>query len=266
MDHESQFEANRTLWNNKTPIHLQSDFYRLDDFKSGWNSLREPELEVLGDLTGKSILHLQCHFGLDTLSMARMGARATGLDLSDSAIDAATSLSEELGLDASFVRGNVYHTRDLIKDRFDIVFTSYGTIGWLPDLKPWAHVVFESLKPGGKFIMADFHPFLWTLDDKFEGFGYDYFNTQVIEEENDGTYAQTDAPLKGKSFSWNHPISEILNALIGTGLRLESFDEYDWSAYDCFPNLHEFEPEKFRFKHHEVLFPYMYRIVCHRPA
>lgn len=265
LDDSNYFDANRKLWNDKTSVHLASEFYRLEAFKKGWNSLRLPELDALPDVDGKSLLHLQCHFGQDTLSWARMGAQVTGIDLSDDAIVAAHKLALEIKQEATFIRANVYDTNAILEELFDIVFTSYGTVGWLPDLAPWAEVVANRLQPGGTFCMVDFHPFIWMLDDKYNTFGYDYFNTQVIEENTEGTYTNPDAPLKGKSFSWNHPISEILGALLEKGLVLKSFDEYDWSAWKCFPDMEEFESEKFRFKHQPVSFPYMYRIVCERP-
>ena len=156
MDNIDYFNINKSLWNGKTAIHVKSDFYDVESFKKGKSSLNFIELEALGDVKGKSILHLQCHFGLDTLSWARLGANVTGVDFSDKAIDYARSLNSELGLNAKFILSNVYDLKNNLDEKFDIVFTSYGTIGRLPDLNRWADVVSHFLKPGGTFFMVEF--------------------------------------------------------------------------------------------------------------
>jgi len=192
------FEANKQLWNRRTAVHKDSDFYDLAGFKAGKNSLTPVELEELGDVRGKSLLHLQCHFGIDTLSLARMGARCTGIDLSNDAIKLAKELNDELKLDATFICCNVYDTSKYVLEMFDIVFTSYGVIGWLPGLAPWAKVVAERLKPGGFFYMAEFHPVVWMFDDDFTHIKYAYENKEVIVTENEGTYTDRNAVIKGK--------------------------------------------------------------------
>ena len=158
------FDTNRTTWDEKVKVHAESDMYDLEAFKKGKSSLKAYELEALGDVNGKSLLHLQCHFGQDTLSWSRKGAKCVGVDLSDEGIKLAKSLNEELNLDAQFVCCNVLDTSEYVKDKFDIVYTSYGVIGWLPDLKPWGQMIFERLKPGGTFYMAEFHPIVWMFD------------------------------------------------------------------------------------------------------
>ena len=161
MDINKAFEINRDTWNKKVAIHAKSDFYNLDNFKKGKSSLNEYELKALGDVSNKSLLHLQCHFGQDTLSWSRLGAKCTGIDLSDEGIKLAKQLNDELKLDANFLCCNVLDISKLISNQFDIVFTSYGTIGWLPDLKPWAQMISERLKNGGVFYMVEFHPIVW---------------------------------------------------------------------------------------------------------
>nr|HMQ81182.1 class I SAM-dependent methyltransferase [Ignavibacteria bacterium] len=138
---EKYIEVNRDLWNKKTPVHVTSEFYDVASFKKGKSSLNPAELEALGDVSGKSLLHLQCHFGMDTLSWARLGAKVTGVDLADKAIDAARELNAELGLDAEFICSDVFDLKNVLDKKYDIVFTSYGTIGWLPDLDKWADIV-----------------------------------------------------------------------------------------------------------------------------
>ncbi len=237
-DFDNYFSVNKTLWNNKTDIHIKSAFYNIDKFKAGSTSLNPVELRELGDVTGKKLLHLQCHFGMDTLSWARSGAITTGLDFSDKAISAAKQIASEIGVESQFVCCNVYDTGLHISDKFDIVFTSYGTIGWLPDLNKWAEEIVQRLKPGGIFYMVDFHPVVWMFDDEFSYFKYSYFNTgEPIEEEKTGTYADRDADLKDKEYGWNHSISDILNALIKAGLTINFFNEHRESPYECFSNM-----------------------------
>jgi len=159
MSESEWFALNRASWNARTPVHLRSRFYDLEAFKAGQTSLKPIELEQVGDVRGKSLLHLQCHFGQDTLSWARLGARVTGLDLSDVAIAEARALASGLGIRARFVEGNVYDAPALLGgERFDVVFTSYGVVGWLPRLEPWARAIAASLAPGGTFHGVEFHP------------------------------------------------------------------------------------------------------------
>jgi 2-polyprenyl-3-methyl-5-hydroxy-6-metoxy-1,4-benzoquinol methylase len=233
-DHQSHFEANRESWNKRTAVHAASEFYDLDSFKKGRTSLNRVELDELGDVKGKSLLHLQCHFGMDTLSWAREGATVTGIDLSDGAIKLANELSVEINVPAKFICCNVYDAPKNLEGKFDIVFTSYGTIGWLPDLDKWAEIIAYFLKPGGVFYIVDFHPVLWMMDENFQHIKYNYFNTTVIAEENAGTYTNREAPIRSMEYSWNHPFSEIFTALIKNGLSVQQFHEFPFSPYNCF--------------------------------
>lgn len=259
-DYQEYFRANKVLWNKKTAVHKDSSFYNLAGFKAGENVLTEIELNELGDVKGKTMLHLQCHFGMDSLSWARLGVEVTGVDLSDEAIKEATQLNDELKLNAKFICCNVYDTSKYVKEQFDIVFTSYGTIGWLPDLQPWAKMITERLKPRGVFYMADFHPVLWMFDDEFTHIQYSYENREVIVTESEGTYTDRDADIKGKEYGWNHSISEILNALIANGLQIEHFNEFMYSPYACFRNTVEFEKNKWHIKGLEGKIPMVYSI------
>jgi SAM-dependent methyltransferase len=245
-DFEDEMKANQHGWDLRTAAHLNSAFYDVAGFKAGKCTLYPPELLGLGEVKGKSMLHLQCHFGLDTLSWARRGALVTGLDFSASAIDAARAIAHETGIsDAVFVQANVYDAlqQPTLQARFptgaDIVFTSYGTIGWLPDLNRWAQVVAHFLKPGGIFFMADFHPVFWMFDNDLEKLVYPYFNTELIHEVTQGTYADRHANLQVDEYSWNHPISEILQALLAAGLQLEQFTEHPYSPAPCFTSFEQ---------------------------
>ncbi len=253
---------NKTAWNDKTDHHFNSDFYDVAGFVKGKNSLNEIELDLLGDVSGKSILHLQCHFGMDTISLSRMGALVTGADLSDKAIARAKELAVQTISKTEFICCDLYDLPEYLDKQFDIVFTSYGTIGWLPDMNKWAAIVSRYLKPGGKFIFADFHPVVWMFDDDFEKITFKYEKAEPIVETISGTYADRSAPIKTETISWNHSISEVLNSLIKHGLEINLLNEYDYSPYNCFNKTEEFEPGKFRIKHLENKIPMVYAIVA----
>lgn len=259
-DQSDYIALNKNTWNNKTEVHIASEFYDMKGFLEGKSTLNSIELELLGDISNKKILHLQCHFGQDTMTFARMGAQATGIDFSEKAIEKATEFSKQLNLDTTFICCDIYEAPKYLKDQFDIVFTSYGTIGWLPDLDKWAKIVSHFLKPGGQFIMADFHPVVWMYDNDFKEVFYSYFNIEPIIEDESGTYADRHSEIEAKTITWNHPISETLNALISNGIELNSFNEYDYSPYNCFNNTEEFEPNKFRIKTFENKIPMVYSI------
>lgn len=255
-------DINKKTWNNKTDVHIASDFYDTEGFLSGKNTLNAIELDLLGNVSGKKILHLQCHFGQDTLSFARLGAKATGVDLSDKAIERANEFNTKLNLDAKFINCDIYDLPNHLEEQFDIVFTSYGTIGWLPDLNKWANVISHFLKPGGKFIFAEFHPVVWMFDNNFKEVFYSYFNTETIIEDESGTYADRYSEISAQTVTWNHPISEVLNALINNNLGLNLFNEYDYSPYNCFNETEEFEKGKFRIKHLGNKIPMVYSLTA----
>lgn len=234
---ESYIEVNRKLWNARVSSHANSDFYDVASFKQGKSSLMSIELEQLGDLRGKKLLHLQCHFGMDTLSIARMGANVTGVDFSDKAIETAEALAKELEIDARFICCNVYDLPQHLDEQFDVIFTSYGVVGWLSDLDAWAAIVARFLKPGGVFHFVEFHPVIWMFDNDFQEIAYSYFNVEPILEEESGTYADRSAAIKEQSISFNHSLSEVLGCLIANGLEIQAFNEFDFSPYPCFNKL-----------------------------
>ena len=268
-DHQLYFAANKASWNKRTAVHKDSSFYDLENFKKGKSSLNKIELEELGDIKGKTLLHLQCHFGMDTMSWEREGAIVTGVDLSDEAISLAKEIAAELKLNAKFICANIYDLADSSKvppsegfreAAFDIVFTSYGTIGWLPDLDKWAEIVTRYLKPGGVFYIVDFHPTLWMMDEKFEHIKYNYFNTTVIAEETSGTYTDRAAPIKSMEYGWNHPFSEIFTALIKNGLTIQQLNEFPFSSYNCFNNVEQGTDGMWRIKGMDEKMPMMYSV------
>jgi SAM-dependent methyltransferase len=267
MDNQNYFDANRESWNLRTNIHAESEFYDLAAWKAGANSLKSIELDALGNVAGRSLLHLQCHFGQDTLSWGRMGASVTGCDISEEAIQLARQLAVADGQpDAQFVCANVFDLRAHLEGQFDIVFTSYGTIGWLPDLEPWAAVIAHFLKPGGVFFIADFHPVVWMFNDDFTQLTYPYLKGEVIATEQTYTYTGDQLPRNITEYGWNHGIGEILTALSTAGLHLDWMREYSYSPYDCFANTVRGDDGNFRIKGLEDIIPMVYAIHCTRPA
>lgn len=254
----SEIEENRAVWDQRVAVHLNSAFYDMPGFKAGRNSLNSIELGLLGELKGLSVLHLQCHFGQDSISLSRMGAEVTGIDFSPNAIDTAKALAIELGNSTRFVCCDVYDLPLHLSGHFDIVFTSYGTIGWLPDLAPWARVVAHFLKPGGHFVMADFHPVLWMFDDTFRTLHYSYFNTGPITEVSQGSYADHGAALQTTTTGWNHSLNELLGSLLSNNLQLKDFREFDYSPYNCFPGMQEDRPGQWIFPQHGRNLPLVY--------
>ena len=253
-------KLNRKFWNDKTDIHYESEFYDVKSFLKGNTSLNPIELNLLGNIEGKSILHLQCHFGQDSISLARMGAQVTGVDFSDKAIKKAHELSESTKVNARFIQSDVYELEDNLNETFDIVFTSYGAIGWLPDMKKWASIISKFLKPNGIFIMVEFHPVVWMFDDSFEHIKFSYFNKETIVEEVTGTYTDRQAPIKNTMVSWNHSLSNILNSLIQQGLEIEKIKEFDYSPYNCFENTVKIDHKKYQLKGLEGKIPIIFSL------
>jgi SAM-dependent methyltransferase len=253
-------KVNQHAWNQRTKVHFNSTFYDNASFVKGRNSLNEIELKLLGNVQGKSILHLQCHFGQDTISLNRLGAKATGIDLSDVAIAQAKVLAEQTHSDAQFICCDVYDLPQHLDAVFDIVFTSYGTIGWLPDMQKWSAVVDHFLKPGGLFIMAEFHPVLWMFDDRFQHIQHRYFNDGPINETETGTYAEKQVPLEFDTITWNHSLGEVVGNLLSRGLVIDALQEFDYSPYNCFQDMSEIEPGKFQIRHLDNKLPMVYAI------
>ena len=257
---ENHFTINKTLWNTRTPIHAASDFYALADFKAGMSSLNEVELGELGNVKGKSMLHLQCHFGMDSLSWAREGARVTGVDFSETAIALAQTLSDELNLEVRFLAANVYDMKNQLYEQFDIVFTSYGVLCWLPDLEKWAETVAHFLKPGGTFLIVEFHPLASMIDFNTLEIKYSYFNDHAVVEVPQGTYADPEATIGLEEHTWNHSLDEILGALQAHRIHIASFREYPYSAYNCFPGLTQDARGRWRLAGSKLQLPLMFSV------
>ncbi|WP_119679303.1 class I SAM-dependent methyltransferase [Indioceanicola profundi] len=239
---EAFFEANRTNWDERVAIHLKdaTGVYRLAEFRAGIDTLHPIEAAEIGDIEGKRLVHLQCHFGKDTLTLARRGAVCTGLDFSPAAIAAARTLSAEVGVPARFVEGNVYDAPALIGERFDIVYVTWGAINWLPDLKRWAQVVADLLVPGGRFYLVESHPSILPFE-QVEGVIRPHYDRRTPADRPLATDEQTsytgaaETIRSTRTYEWIHPISDILNALIGAGLRLDFLNEHEELPYRLYP-------------------------------
>lgn len=245
--HDAAFAANESLWDAWTAIHVTGPFYDLEGFRAGGVRIRPYEVEMIGDVTGKSLLHLQCHFGIDTLSWARLGARVTGADLSPAAIEVARSLADELGFpEARFVRSNVYDLPEHLEGEFDLVYTSRGVLGWLPDIRAWADVVARFVAPGGSFFITEAHPTMNVFENEGVAPGelrlsYPYWeHAEPLRFEVTGSYADPDADIVDQTeHSWDHGLGEIVTALIDAGLRIDRLVEHpflewkvDWLVED----------------------------------
>jgi SAM-dependent methyltransferase len=220
-------EKNRVAWNEMARVHFDHPDYRVKEFLEGQSTLKSIEIEELGDVSGKSLLHLFCQFGLDTLSWARKGAIVTGVDISDISIELAENLTGQSGLTARWVRTDVLELRDKLEEKFDIVFQSYGTHHWIEDLRKWAGVVSHSLNPGGRFYMVDLHPVMipWLESD------VSYFRKGPYLYSNEVDYCNKDYIVKSEHVEWQHKLADIVNALIDSGLTIEFLNEFDKCCY-----------------------------------
>lgn len=231
---------NRRGWDLRTPVHFESDFYDVASFKQGRNSLRRPEQEELGDVANRSMLHLQCHFGMDTLSWARLGARVTGADFSEEAIARGRSLADECGIEARFVCASVYDLPQVLNEEFDIVVTTYGVVSWLPDLDGWARVVARFLKPGGIFCIVEVHPIITIFEEddghhlRIDGSLFDRGPFETLANE---TYADGLALPPHTEYNWTWTLGEVVTALAAAGLRIERVRELAMDVRRRLPSM-----------------------------
>lgn len=271
---EDPIALNRASWDERVPIHVASGFYANDAFKAGRLSIPQMDIDEVGDVRGRTLLHLQCHFGQDTLSWARLGARVTGLDFSQPAIDAATDLAREIGIaDARFVCAEVYEAREaLAGERFDVVYTGAGALLWLPDIWRWAEVVADSLVPGGTFYIREGHPVKGLFDNESSEptlrLAQPYFRDGPDRWDEPGTYAEPTADTTNNvTYEWSHNLGDIVTALARAGLHIESLRELDEDAWQAFPSMVEAEPGRYRLPTAlEGAIPLMYTLCATKPA
>jgi SAM-dependent methyltransferase len=239
-DWDEALQANKALWNELTAIHARGETYRMTAFKDGTKPLDPLVRAEVGDVAGKSLLHLQCHFGMDTLMWARLGAHVTGIDFADAAIALARQLSDEIGVPATFIETNLYDLPHVLQGTFDIVYTSWGVLSWLPDLTAWGQIIARYLAPGGFFYIAEGHPFLLVCDDGKDAatlrVTYPYFHqAQPLCFPPGHDYADRTQRLTHPEYAWNHSVGDILDALIAAGLEIAFFHEHPFVTWKALP-------------------------------
>lgn len=237
-------EQNRARWDEVVDVHVTSDFYRVAEFKRGETSLDPLILSEIGNVAGLKLLHLQCHFGLDTLSLARLGAYVTGLDFSPKAIAAARALAAETGIEAHFIEARIEQAPDLAGTDFDMVFTSWGVLVWLPDIALWAQTVARCLKPGGRFYLAEGHPMTWIFEDRNESYldnlhvVRSYFLDGAQHWDDLRDYADPSVSLNHHtSNEWQHTLGDVVTALAQAGLRIDFLHEHDKLVWPAIPGM-----------------------------
>lgn len=237
-------EANRLSWNAATHQHHTHRPDLIERYRNGYNNLFAEDMQLLGDLTGKTVVHLQCNDGQDTLSIARhVGGTLTGVDISDTAISFARNLAEQTGIHANFIRSDIFDWFDTNTTLFDVVYTSYGAICWISDVIRWAQGIARTLKPGGRLVMVEFHPIVGMLEVDWTP-AYDYMGGNPQHSGGVGDYVGDDYegqysnPHSAYEFAWG--VSEIYNALIAAGLKVSHFQEYPYcNGWKPFPNMRE---------------------------
>ena len=265
---DEYLEANRANWDERVPIHAEGKFYDVASFKAGDERLRPFELVEVGDVAGKDLVHLQCHFGIDTLSWARRGANVVGLDFSAPAVEEAGRLAAELGLEAEFVQADVHEAVSALDGRaFDVVYTGLGALNWLPDIRRWAEVVAALLRPGGFLYLAEFHPITWVFGDEDLTVAYDYFHHDEPEVwDEPGTYADLEAETThNKTYEWNHTLGDVVSAIAEAGLVLDFLHEHDYTLFPRWPFLEKSGFDTYRLPEGMPSLPLMYSLLARKP-
>lgn len=257
-------ELNRAWWDERVPHHVASPLYDEAAFRAGACTLRPFELDLLGDVDGLRLVHLQCHFGHDTLSWARRGASVVGLDFSETAVDVANGLAADLGLDGRFVCADVYDAVEALDgEQFDVVYTGFGALNWLPDLEAWGQVVRRLVKPGGRLLLAEFHPFAWVYDEDVDRLTFDYFSSAPFVWDETGSYAGGEAATEhNRTIEHQHTLGEVMSVLLRHGFGIRGFQEYDHTLFPRWPFLEQHADGTFRFPEGQPKLPLMYTLLC----
>ncbi len=269
-DQPSWRALNLAMWNQKVPLHVASRLYDVAGFKAGRTTLRPHEIVDLGDVAGQDLIHLQCHFGLDTLSLARLGARVTGVDFSEPAVQAASQLARDLAIEACFVTADVYDAPAAVAHRtFDIVYSGVGALCWLPDIARWARVVNDLLRRGGQLYLFEFHPVKWMVEGSAPNgieIRDDYFTPAEGYRDAGGvTYAASSIPSAvTPTIQWNHPVGEVVTALAQAGLRIESLRELDRDVLCQWDGMKKADDGLYRMPANRPSLPLMYVLRARR--
>ncbi len=278
IGHDAERAATRANWDARVPVHIGPGGYDIEGIVSDKAAISgdvEFDRPYLGDLTGVEAVHLQCHIGTDTLSLARLGASMTGLDFSEPAIEAGRDIAARSEVDIDYVQSDVYNAVEALGGRtFDLVYTGVGAINWLPNIRRWAQVVAALLRPGGRFVMTEGHAMIVTpSDDSTEDniiFEYPYFDgTPAMRFEYTHSYAGTGRVEHPEQFEWAHNPASVIQALLDAGLVLDRFDEHAVLAWQAFPFMEPSPQHRGHFQMPESLrasFPMSYTIAAHLPA
>lgn len=270
-------DVNRRMWDERAPAHAASPGYAVERFAADPSFLSAVvrfDRPRLGDLTGLRGIHLQCHIGTDTVSLARLGARMTGLDFSGVALEEARRIATVAGVDVDFVQSDTYDAvAALGAGEFDLVFTGIGALCWLPDIARWAEVVAGLLRPGGRLFLREGHPALWSVDERHVDrlvVGYPYFEVpEPVVFTDETTYVETDAVFEHNvSHSWNHGLGEIVSALLAQGLVLTQLVEHDSVPWEALPGqmVHSDEDDEWRLAERPERLPLTYTLQAVRPG
>jgi SAM-dependent methyltransferase len=270
-------EVNRANWDERAAAHAASPDYAVERFLSDPAFISDVvrfDLPRLGDVAGLDGVHLQCHIGTDTVSLARLGARMVGVDFSPPAVEQARLLAERTGANASFVESDLYDAAAALAGRsFDLVFTGIGALCWLPDIRRWADVVARLLRPGGRLFMREGHPVLWSLadprPDRLLAIEYDYFeHAAPVVFDEPGTYVETDVEFVANvSHTWNRGLGEIVSALLGAGMELTMLEEHDSVPWDARPGeMERLAGGEFRLTDRSRRLPHSYTLQARRRA
>lgn len=267
---EAWFDANREMWDERVGIHVDGSFYDVEDFKRRPDRIRDFEAREVGDVTGRTLVHLQCHFGIDTLSWATRGASVVGLDFSPEGVAAARALAVALGIEAKaeFVEGNVYDAVEALGGRqFDVVYTGLGALNWLPDLGRWAGTAAALVKPGGFLYVAEFHPILWSFAEDDMSIELDYFQTEPYVDDRSGTYADLAAATEHNvCYEWQHTLGDVVSTIIDAGLTVELLHEHDYTLFPRWPWLVKSEFDRYEFPTGRPRLPLMFSVRARKAA
>lgn len=260
--------VNRANWDERVPIHFASAFYDVPAFLAGRTTLSARERAAFGCLRGRRLIHLQCHFGLDTLSWAREGADVTGVDFSPAAIAAARELAAQAGIAARFECAEVLGLDGAFDGKFDIVYTGLGALCWLPDIARWALVVARLLRPGGELYLHEFHPFEWVFDEQDTCAKYDYFTGAMgLAVDMPGSYADPGAVTRHTAtVQWNHGLGAVITALIEAGMHIRRLEEHDSSVIRRWPFMVPAPDGGWRMPAERTSLPLLYTLRAEKPA
>jgi SAM-dependent methyltransferase len=271
-------DVNRANWDDRVAAHAASPDYAVSRFTDDPSFLSEVvsfDVPRLGDITGLDAVHLQCHIGTDTVSLARLGAHMTGLDFSAPALEQGRRLAAAVGVDVEFVESDLYGAPAALgRERFDLVYTGIGALCWLPDIRRWAEVVASVLRPGGRFFMREGHPVLWSLADPPPPDGrlvleYPYFEQKepMVWDEG-GTYVETDHVFTHNvTHEWNHGLGEIVTALFAAGLQVTALEEHQSVPWNAMPGLMtDIGGGEFRITDRPERLPHSYTLQAHKPV